>query len=79
MIKKKQTLRPLDAPIYNYWQALYRSFYSGRLYIDVIKRWRGFGALYLLLAISLASIPLSLRIMVDFNHYFEKKMINVRK
>ena len=39
------------------------------------ERRRGFGALYLLLAISLASIPLSLRIMVDFNHYFEKKMI----
>jgi len=75
MIKKKQTLRPLDTPIYNYWQALYRSFYSSRLYIDVIKRWRGFGTLYLLLAIALASIPLSLRIMVDFDRYFEEKMI----
>jgi hypothetical protein len=75
MSKKNQSMRVIDAPMYNYWQALYMSFYSGRLYVDVAKRWRGFGVLYLLLVIAITSIPLSLRIVYDFNQYFDEQMI----
>jgi len=75
MSRKKQQLSLVDAPIYRYWQALYLSFFSQRLYVDVYKRWRGFGFLYLLLVIALASLPLSLRIMHDFNTYFNENII----
>ncbi len=46
--KIKNKLKPIDAPAYGYWKALYMSFYSTRLYVDVGKRWRGIGLLYLL-------------------------------
>ena len=76
MRKVKKDLQQVDAPIYRYWQALYMSFYRSRLYVDVAKRWRGIGILYLLLIISLASIPLSLRVMFDFNAYFNEQIIS---
>lgn len=60
---------------YGYWRALYLSFYSSRLYVDVAKRWRGLSIGYLLLAVAIASIPLSVRIMMDFNQYFESQII----
>ena len=75
MSKKKQALQPVDAPIYSYRQALYRSFYSSRLYIDVAKRWKGLGIVYLLLIIMLGAIPLSIRIIIDFNKYFNQQLI----
>ena len=75
MSNKKNNLRLVDAPIYRYWQALYLSFFSRRLYIDVAKRWRGYGVLYLLLVIAIASIPLSARIIFDFNQYFNEQLV----
>lgn len=75
MRKKNQKLRVIDAPMYNYWQALVMSFYSSRLYVDVGKRWRHFGILYLLFVIALASIPLSARIIYDFERVFENEML----
>ncbi len=51
------------------------SFYSGRLYVDVAKRWKGFGILYLLLVMSVATIPLSIRLIYDFNDYLNQNMI----
>lgn len=75
MSKKKQTMRLIDAPIYGYWQTLYMAFYSSRLYIDVARRWRGFGVLYLLFIIAIASIPLSVSIIIYFNRYFDEQMI----
>ena len=74
MRKKNQNLRPIDAPIYNYWQAIYLSFYSPRLYMDVVKRWRGFGFLYLLFIIALASIPFSVRVIHGFDRYFHEEV-----
>lgn len=75
MRKKNQSMRVIDAPMYSYWRAIYMSFYSSRLYVDVAKRWQGFGILYLLLVIAIASIPLSARIIYDFNRYFDEQMI----
>lgn len=75
MRKKQKFPTQVDAPIYRYWQALYMAFYSSRLYVDVVKRWRGCGLLYLLILISLASIPLSIRVIIDFNRYFDEKLI----
>lgn len=74
MIKKQQT-RLIDAPIYRLWQALYLAFYSSRLYVDVAKRWRGYGFLYFLLMIGITMIPLSARIIFDFNQYVEEQVL----
>lgn len=73
--KNKNNLKPFDAPVYSYWSALYMSFYSRRLYIDVGKRWRGFGLLYLLLAIAIGAIPYSLKMSADFNTEFQNQLI----
>ncbi len=74
-INKNKKIQLLNRPLFSYWQAFYLSFYSTRLYVDVYKRWRGFGILYILLAIFIATIPLSARIIVIFDHYFEEKMM----
>ncbi|WED44516.1 DUF1189 family protein [Legionella cardiaca] len=76
---EQKTLRKIDAPFYNYWQALLLSFFSSRLYVDVGKRWKGLGILYLLLVIFLFSIPFSLRIAVEFNTFFEQQIIEPLK
>lgn len=73
--RDKNKLKPIDSPVYGYWAALYRSFYSKYLYVDVGKRWKGLGLRYFLLVIALCSIPYSLRIMHDFNDTFNMNVI----
>lgn len=75
MNKKKQQMQAIGQPAYRYWQALYQSFYGRNLYIDVAKRWRGFGLTYLLLVIAIAAVPLSVRTIVNFTHYFNQEML----
>lgn len=74
-MSKKQRLRPVDAPFYSYWQGIYLAFYSSRFYVDVAKRWRGYGVLYLLLVVAIALIPLSARVIVYFNNYFDEQLV----
>ena len=75
MGKKTTEVRLTDAPIYSYWQALYLAFYSSRLYVDVAKRWRGYGFLYLLLVIAIVTIPISVRVIYNFNTYFTEQLV----
>ncbi len=42
-------------------QALYLSFFSGDLYRDVAKHWKGMGLLYLLLLLALTWLPTAVR------------------
>lgn len=58
-----------------YSQALYASFYSSALYSDVVKRWQGLGLGYLLFLIILGSIPLSARVMLALNHFFNEEIL----
>lgn len=74
MHKQKQELRPVDAPLYNYWQALYMAVYSPRLYVDVKKRWKGLGITYCLLLTVLLSIPLSVKYIYSFLEYFHDEI-----
>lgn len=74
MEQNKQS-QSLDSAPYGYWRTLYLSFYSSRLYPDVVKRWQGFGIGYLFLVIALGSIPLSGRILTQFNHFFAEQML----
>lgn len=64
-----------QSSVHSYWQALYAAFYSKRLYADVVKFWRGWGIAYLLLVISLGAIPLSARVIADFNQFFERQIL----
>jgi hypothetical protein len=75
MKKKQQLPKQINTPNYSYWQALYMAFYSRRLYVDIVKRWPGFGCFYFLLLISIASIPISIRFIIDFNQYFNEQLI----
>ncbi|MFJ1267419.1 DUF1189 family protein [Legionella lytica] len=76
MGKEKTALKPIDTPVYNYWSALYRSFYSRRLYVDVGKRWKGFGVLYLLLVIAILSVPFFFRMSISLDESFKEQIVN---
>ncbi|WP_238584019.1 DUF1189 family protein, partial [Legionella drozanskii] len=58
-----------------YSKALYASFYSSVLYADVVKRWHGLGMGHLLFLIILGVIPLSGRVIVAFNHFFNEEIL----
>lgn len=58
-----------------YGKTFYASFYSSFLYADIVKRWNGLGIRYLLLLIILGVIPLSWRIVSEFNHFFEEEVL----
>ena len=73
--KVNTALRDVDAPFFGYWQALYLSFFSGRLYVDVAKRWKGLGIGYLFLLICIAAIPFSMRLAYNFNLFYEQQII----
>ncbi|MGQ3889029.1 DUF1189 family protein [Legionella sp. CNM-1927-20] len=75
MTNAQTTLRDIDKPHYNYFQALYLSFFSSRLYIDVGRRWRGFAITYLLLVFLIVSLPFAIRMILNFNNYFDEKII----
>ncbi len=75
MHKKKQELKLVNQPVYSYWQALYMAFYSRRLYIDVVKRWRGFGLIYFLMLMVSISIPWSIWYTIEFNKYLNDELI----
>ncbi|MBA2710403.1 MAG: DUF1189 family protein [Tatlockia sp.] len=68
-------LSTIDRPIYRYWQAIYHSFFNPRLYVDVAKRWKGLGLIYLLLIIFIFSIPFALKFTAEFNQILNEKMI----
>ena len=59
----------------HYSKALYTSFYSPTIYADVVKRGRGLRMGYLLFLVVLGTLPLSGRVIVAFNHFFEERML----
>lgn len=75
MAKKEQQIVGIDQPVFTYWQAIYRSFFDRRLYIDVGKRWKGFGLKYFLLLNFLVTLPFAVKTMVEFNHFFHESVI----
>lgn len=73
--KEKNKLVLIDAPLYGYWSALWRSFYSRRLYVDVGKRWKGTGLLYLLFIIAILSIPFFFKMTITLRQSFNSQII----
>lgn len=74
MKKTKNELTLIDEPIFSRWSALYRSFFSRRLYVDVGKRWKGYGFIYLFLVIALLSIPFFFRMANNLNVAFKEQI-----
>lgn len=58
-----------------YIQAIYRSFYSSALFAEIGTRWKGWGIVYLLFIISLASLPWAVRITMNFNQLFVNQVM----
>lgn len=71
----KKNVMDIDVPHYSYFQACYLSFFSSKLYIDVAKRWRKLSLGYLLLVFALVSLPLSARIIIELNNYFQHDLV----
>ncbi len=58
--------------LYGYFQTILMSFYSVNIYVDVRHRWKGFGALYCLLLISLLSIPWAGYLAVKGENFYQE-------
>lgn len=72
---KKSQLRPIDAPHFGYWQALYNAFYNPKLYVDVGKRWKRFSIIYLFLLIAVATVPMYFVVMKAYNDSINQNML----
>lgn len=77
--KNANALQSMDVPLFRRWQALYLSFYSSALYIDVAKRWRGLGLIYLLMMLSITTLPYSLQRILDYSVGIDNDLILVLK
>ena len=67
-VDKKKTQKKTKDAHYRFLEAIYMSFFSGRLYVDVVRRWRGFGFTYLLLMFSIFILPYAVRITQEYQH-----------
>jgi hypothetical protein len=78
-MKNKTALQAIDRPHYRYWQALYKALYSPLIYLDVAKRWKGMGVLYLFLLMAIASFPFSFRLTYEIVQYFHQQLHSVEQ
>ena len=74
---KKKHVQALDLRRYSYWKAFYLSFFSPALSLDVFKRWKGLGALYLFFVVTLSSMPFLGRITADLHHYLVDDLLSI--
>lgn len=75
MLRRKQKLGKIDSPLYKYWQALYLSLYSSKLYVDVVKRWRGLGIKYLLFFLLIICVPLAIKNIISMNNEIKNSLL----
>jgi hypothetical protein len=73
--KPNKGLRDIDAPLFGYWRGLLYSFFSPAFYVDVAKRWRGVGILYLLLLVSVVTVLPAIKAMILFNQGFQEEIL----
>lgn len=79
MSKIKNKLKPINAPVFRYRDALYRAFYSKNLYVDVGKRWHGLGLRYLLMILAICSLPLGVKLSFFLNQSLENQILEPLK
>lgn len=54
---------------FNYFDALWQSFFSRSLYVDVVERWHGVGLLYLLLIVMISWAPDLVKMQVGLQNF----------
>jgi hypothetical protein len=60
---------------YGFLQAMFMSFFSRQIYIDVVRRWRGFGLLYLFVMLSVLILPYAVQMMMVYQESVDQKLI----
>ncbi|OGV26535.1 MAG: hypothetical protein A3F18_01775 [Legionellales bacterium RIFCSPHIGHO2_12_FULL_37_14] len=75
--KHNNNLTELSKPLFNIFQALYMSFYNSRLYIDVIRRWKGVAFFYLMLLSLILAIPLYILVATRCYHEINNSIVKV--
>ena len=66
--------------LFGYLQAIFMSFYSVDLYVDVRHRWRGFGAVYLVCVMAVVTLPWSISTGIEqYNYYNEVLIPTIKK
>ena len=78
-MKHNNTIQLVDRPHFSRWQALYACFYSSALYVDVAKRWRGLGLIYLLLAVFITTIPYLIKSVAVYENTVDQQFMLVLK
>ncbi len=76
---KKTKWKKTRTAHYRFWHALYLSFFSGRLYVDVIKRWRGLGLCYILFMLSVVTLPYAVSMMNEYQRFSEETLLEPAK
>lgn len=74
-VVREKNKKTREAPHYKAKQAIWLAFFSGKLYVDVIKRWRGLGVLYFFLIISVMVLPFSIQLMGTLNQVIEQRLL----
>ncbi len=69
-----KALKLIDSKSYGYFSALYRSFYSSNLYVDVGMRWKGLGLIYLLFIVFVFSIPIQFIKLQQFSRFYDHQV-----
>jgi hypothetical protein len=77
--KHKANESTREKPHYKARHAFYLAFFSKKLYIDVVRRWRGLGILYFFLLFSVITIPHAIQLMWSLNHVVETNILTPLK
>lgn len=77
--KHKKNESTHEKPHYKARHAFYLAFFSQKLYIDVVRRWRGLGGLYFFILLSVITLPHAMQLMWSFNHAIETKVLTPLK
>ncbi len=72
---KKPSRKEKQVAHYHFFEAIYKSFFSGKLYVDVVKRWRGFGVLYLFVLLTVLTLPYAARIMLSYQDTMAQSLL----
>lgn|GEM_PF-1627622 len=68
-----------EAPEYKARHAFYLAFFSSKLYVDVVRRWRGLGVLYFFMMLSVLTLPHAIQLMWSLNQVIETKILTPLK
>ncbi|MDF1683415.1 MAG: DUF1189 family protein [Legionellaceae bacterium] len=68
-----------EAPEYKARHAFYLAFFSSKLYVDVVRRWRGLGVLYFFIMLSVMTFPHAIQLMWSLNQVIETKILTPLK